>query len=140
MIAKRPYMKRTVPAVNRTEGTPSTDLPDPRVAFDPEQQPINNCRQAFTDLSPERFVQFTERAQEVIRRINRTPSLLQPVEFAVDQFDDNERPAQMTVWHGVRHSPIAVFSKAILRVNKGWFLMELKRDVTTTEFFRGYPL
>lgn len=139
MIAKRPYTKRTM-LVTRTEGTPSMDLPDPRVSFDPEQQPQNNHRQAFTDLSPERFVQFVERAQDVIRRINRTPSLQRPVEYVVDHYDDDNRPAQMTVWHETRHAPIAIFSKAILRVNKGWFLMELKRDVTTTEFFRGYPL
>jgi len=134
MIAKRPYTRRAMSAaeVKEENRTLSTDIPEPVISE-------NGHRQPFTGLSPERFVQFVERAQTVIRRINRTPSLTLQVQFVVDQFDDDGRPARMAVWQGSQNRPMAIFSKDILRVNTGWFLMELKRDLTTTEFFRGYP-
>jgi hypothetical protein len=93
----------------------------------------------FLNLSPERFAQFTERLTAVVRRINRTPRLSQAVTLVVEAVDELDRPMRVVVWQDDRNAPWGTFTREKLRVESGRFLVELKRDLFTTEFFRGYP-
>lgn len=92
----------------------------------------------FLNLSSERFTQFVERLEAVVRRINATPSLSQPVRLKIERDPETLRPMTVVVWQTWSH-PLGTFSVEKLQVMTGWFLTELKRDLWTAEFFRGYP-
>ena len=97
-------------------------------------------RRPFRNLTSERFAQFVERLTAVITKINQRPRLTQVVQLVTEWVDEDGRPSRVMVWQDDRNQPLATFTRGEHpRVEAGWFLVELKRDLLTTEFFRGYP-